>query len=156
VSTDAWQALLLSARLSPTAIHHLLVRTATCAIIVSPRLKNTVKEALSISSTTESQTAIYTQAALASLLDPQADRQHADGSICKPGYYVRENDRDVLILHSSGTTGLPKPIYQSHKWLLCFATCHEFSGDEEALSLSLSTLPLYHVSLLLKICLAGY
>lgn len=114
---------------------------------MSPRLKNTAREALSIFSATETQPAIYTQAALASFLGPQADRQHAEGSICKPGYYVRENDRDVLILHSSGTTGLPKPIYQSHKWLLSFATCHEFSGDEEALSLSLSTLPLYHVSL---------
>jgi acyl-CoA synthetase (AMP-forming)/AMP-acid ligase II len=156
VSTDHWQALLLSARLSPTAIHHLLGSTAACAIIISPRLKNTAKEALSLFSTTGPQPAIYAQAAFTSYLDPQADQEHTDGSICKPGYYVRENDRNVLILHSSGTTGLPKPIPQSHKWLLCFATCHEFSSDEETLSLSLSTLPLYHVSVPPKLCFDGY
>lgn len=151
MSTNELQVLLLSARLSPTAVHHLLAKTAACAIIVSPRLKNTAKEALSIFSTTESNPAIYTQIGISSFLDPRADWEYTDGSICKPGYYVQENDRNVLILHSSGTTGLPKPIYQSHKWLLCFTTCHEFSGDEETLSLSLSTLPLYHVSVTFKL-----
>ena len=128
------------------AIHHLLATTAACAVIVSPRLKNTAKEALSFFSTAGFLPKIYTQTAYASFLDPQADRELKLGNICKPCYYVRENDRNVLILHSSGTTGLPKPIYQSHKWLLCFTTCHEFSSDEETLSLSLSTLPLFHVS----------
>lgn len=141
----------MSARLSPTAIHHLLVKTAACAIVVSPRLKNTAEEALSISSSTGPQPVIYTQAASSSFLEPQTHGNYLDGSICKSGYYVQENDRNVLILHSSGTTGLPKPIYQSHKWLLCFTTCHEFSGDEETLSLSLSTLPLYHVSVALML-----
>lgn len=150
-STDEPQVLLLSARLSPTAIHHLLAKTAAYAIIVSPRLKNTAKEALSIFSTTGSNPVIYTQVVFSSFLDPPADWKNTEGSICKPGYYVRENDRNVLILHSSGTTGLPKPIYQSHRWLLCFTTCHEFSGDGETLSLSLSTLPLYHVSVPLKL-----
>lgn len=145
------QVLLLSARLSPTAIEHLLAKTATCAIIVSPRLKNTAEEALSIFSTTGSKPVMCMQVAFSDLLDPKGDREYTAGSICKPGYHVRENDRNVLILHSSGTTGLPKPIHQSHKWLLCFTTCHEFFGDEETLSLSLSTLPLYHVSVPLKL-----
>lgn len=150
MSANEPQVLLLSARLSPTAIHHLLAKTAACTIIVSPRLKNTVKEALSIFSTTGSKPVIYAQVVSSSFLDPQAEREGTDGSICKAGTHVRENDRNVLILHSSGTTGLPKPIYQSHKWLLCFTTCHEFFGDEETLSLSLSTLPLYHVSVPFK------
>ncbi len=67
-----------------------------------------------------------------------------DFSICNPNHYVNDLDRDVLILHSSGTTGLPKPIYNSHAYLLGYATCHDFKNAEEAASLSLTTLPLYH------------
>lgn len=97
----------------------------------------------------EDQPALYMQDSYHSLLVPSSNLESVDGgegSICHLGHYVEEHDRNVLILHSSGTTGLPKPIYQSHRWLLSFATCHEFSPDAEKLSLSLSTLPLYHVS----------
>lgn len=94
----------------------------------------------------EPQPTVYAQVSFASFLDVEGSQEQVDASICKTGYYAQEKDRNVLILHSSGTTGLPKPIYQSHKWLLSFTTCHEFSGDEEARSLCLSTLPLYHVS----------
>ncbi|MCJ1251516.1 hypothetical protein MMC30_008751, partial [Trapelia coarctata] len=44
---------LLSARLSPTAIHHLLVKTSSRALIVSPRLKHSAKQALSLFSVEE-------------------------------------------------------------------------------------------------------
>ena len=67
-----------------------------------------------------------------------------DFSICNPNHYVNDLDRDVLILHSSGTTGLPKPIYNSHTYLLGYATCHDFKDAEDAASSSLTTLPLYH------------
>ena len=143
--TEELQVLLLSARLSPTAIHHLLVKTAACAIIASPRIENTAKEGLSNFATSEDRPRIYTQAAFADFLNVPTKEGCMNTSICKPGYFASENDRNVLILHSSGTTGLPKPIHQSHKWLLCFATCHNFSSDEEALGVNLSTLPLYHV-----------
>ena len=66
-------------------------------------------------------------------------------SICQPGYDGGDGDRNVLILHSSGTTGLPKPIYTSHKYLLSFVTCHAFQSEDSAQGLNLSTLPLYHV-----------
>lgn len=143
--TEELQVLLLSARLSPIAIHHLLVKTAACAIIASPRIENAAKEGLSNFATSEDRPRIYTQAAFTNFLNVPIKQDCTNSGICKPGYFTSENDRNVLILHSSGTTGLPKPIYQSHKWLLCFATCHQFSSDEEALSVNLSTLPLYHV-----------
>jgi acyl-coenzyme A synthetase/AMP-(fatty) acid ligase len=43
---------------------------------------------------------------------------------------IQEDDRNVLILHSSGTTGLPKPIYLAHRYLLGYAACHRFAEDE--------------------------
>jgi acyl-CoA synthetase (AMP-forming)/AMP-acid ligase II len=51
----------------------------------------------------------------------------------------------ALILHSSGTTGLPKPIRLSHRYLIGYAGCHRLSAEEAAGRLILSTLPLYHV-----------
>ncbi|KAM5346094.1 hypothetical protein ACJ41O_009099 [Fusarium nematophilum] len=60
----------------------------------------------------------------------------------------------ALILHSSGTTGLPKPIYLTPRYILGYAACHEINVDEEACSTSLSTLPLYHGFGLLAPCLS--
>ncbi|KAL8722888.1 MAG: hypothetical protein Q9225_000721 [Loekoesia sp. 1 TL-2023] len=138
--------ILLSARLGPSAIHHLLHKTTACAVITSPRFTNTAREGLSLFAVDEEQPSLYTQATWTSFLEAQENEDHLKGSICRPGYFAGINDRNVLILHSSGTTGLPKPIYQSHTWLLGFTKCHEFYSDEEALGLNLSTLPLYHVS----------
>ncbi|KAG7137401.1 Non-canonical non-ribosomal peptide synthetase ascB like protein [Verticillium longisporum] len=36
----------------------------------------------------------------------------------------------ALILHSSGTTGLPKPIYLAPRYILGYAACHEISENE--------------------------
>ncbi|RYP27075.1 hypothetical protein DL768_011344 [Monosporascus sp. mg162] len=60
----------------------------------------------------------------------------------------------ALILHSSGTTGLPKPIYVDHRYLLRYAACHEFQPEEDITWLNVSTLPLYHGFGLLAPCLA--
>ena len=60
----------------------------------------------------------------------------------------KDADRRIIILHSSGTTGLPKPIYLTHRYLLGYAACHEFPEDKDMSGISVSTLPLYHVSAL--------
>jgi acyl-CoA synthetase (AMP-forming)/AMP-acid ligase II/nucleoside-diphosphate-sugar epimerase len=67
---------------------------------------------------------------------------------------IDENDRNVLILHSSGTTGLPKPIRLAHRYLLGYAACHAFENNEDADWRNLSTLPLYHGFGLLAPCLS--
>lgn len=67
---------------------------------------------------------------------------------------IDEKDRNVLILHSSGTTGLPKPIHLAHRYLLGYASCHAFEESEEADWRNLSTLPLYHGFGLLAPCLS--
>ena len=58
---------------------------------------------------------------------------------------VDELDRNAIILHSSGSTDLPKPIYQTHKYLLSYAACHKFSPDDYVSGVCTSTLPLFHV-----------
>ena len=60
---------------------------------------------------------------------------------------VDELDRNVIILHSSGSTGLPKPIYHTHGYLLNYAKCHKFEPEEDTSRVCTSTLPLFHVSL---------
>ena len=59
---------------------------------------------------------------------------------------IEDNDRRAIVLHSSGTTGLPKPIFHTHKYLLGYAACHRFPPDSEVGKVCVSTLPLFHVS----------
>ncbi|KAL7912366.1 hypothetical protein GGI35DRAFT_468558 [Trichoderma velutinum] len=64
-----------------------------------------------------------------------------------------ESERS-LILHSSGTTGFPKPIYLTKRYLLQYASCHELPDDEVIDWVNLSTLPLYHGFGFLAPCLS--
>ena len=136
--------LLLSARLSPLAIHHLLIQASAKAIIVSPRLLNTAREALSLFAPSDLAPTVYSQTFYAAFCGAPPDIY--DDDICGENHYAGEADRNVLILHSSGTTGLPKAIYHSHRYLLAYTACHDFSNNREAQALNLTTLPLYHVS----------
>ncbi|KAK6836153.1 hypothetical protein PG987_006648 [Apiospora arundinis] len=53
-------------------------------------------------------------------------------------------DDTILLLHSSGSTGLPKPIPLTHRMLLSAVNCHEFDTEEQAQGLNLTTLPMFH------------
>lgn len=53
-------------------------------------------------------------------------------------------DDTVLLLHSSGSTGLPKPIPLTHRMLLSAVNCHEFHTESQAQGLNLTTLPMFH------------
>jgi long-subunit acyl-CoA synthetase (AMP-forming) len=138
--------LLLSARLSPAAAQHLLRETSARALIHSTRLAYKAKE-LSLASQKQGDGQIRSYAAKDTHFWFNSTNGDVDTSqsICQPGYDGGDSDRNVLILHSSGTTGLPKPIYTSHKYLLSFVTCHAFSSEDSAKRLNVSTLPLYHV-----------
>lgn len=139
---------LLSARLSPTAVNHLLNETRATAVITSLRLSNVISKASARSTTPSiSPTApvVYLQKPYEDDLRMDLSYHGAEGGICSPYHFISEADRDVLILHSSGTTGLPKPIYQPHKYLLGYTVCHQSSSHEEIAGLNMSTLPLYHV-----------
>ena len=141
-------ALLLSARLSSTAVHHLLKSTGACAVLVSRRLRRTCEEGISVSDPDLLPPAMYERKPYDFFLRPIDTHVSQSTRVCKPGYYVDVTDTRVIILHSSGTTGLPKPIFQSHEYLLGFAAAHEFSNEKESQHSNLSTLPLYHVGTL--------
>lgn len=65
-----------------------------------------------------------------------------------------DDSRRTLILHSSGTTGFPKPIFLAKRYLLKYASCHQFTADEVIDWVNLSTLPLYHGFGFLAPCLS--
>lgn len=127
--------ILLSARLSAVAFTHLLKETSAVAVIASQRLQGFAKQA-------NAGLPLYQQASFQDFIHQDL----LDGAIGSPNHYISDRDRKVIILHSSGSTGLPKPIYQSHRYLLGFTQAHLFNSPEEAEALTLSTLPLYHVS----------
>ncbi|PSR83578.1 hypothetical protein BD289DRAFT_410634 [Coniella lustricola] len=129
--------LVLSPRLPPVAIMHLLQVTSASALIVSERLSEPAKPALAILNSK----GISTHVALPynSFHEPGADVK-TKGVFPPP----QELDSVILLLHSSGTTGLPKPITLTHRNLLFAVNCHGFKTEEEAQALNASTLPLFH------------
>lgn len=144
---------LLSARLSSSAVRHLFQETGAKLAVVSPRLQALASEALSPSEGTngvelngDGTVAIRVAVEWETLLKEE-DAADESQPVCAAHatHFVSEQDRQVIILHSSGTSGLPKPIPCSHKYFLGYATCHTFASDGEAHGLTISTLPLFHV-----------
>lgn len=130
------QVMLLSIRLSPTGIEHLLRETGTRTVLVSNRTKRMIKSTLAditkvVSAVPYSH--FFVMASDPITLCPAEIKTH-----------IEENDRNVLILHSSGTTGNPKPVYLAHRYLLGYAACHEFAAGEDVQWANFSTLPLFH------------
>ncbi|KAK2608172.1 hypothetical protein N8I77_006797 [Diaporthe amygdali] len=151
-------AIQLSARLNPASIQHLLTTLKAQAVITSPRHVDTGKAAFETTSLeygrggTKIQVARAFEDYLSDSKEGKADA--ADAKICWPRHFVGDSDRNVIILHTSGTTGLPKPVYQSHKMLLGYACCHRRTETEDVEGLNLSMLPLYHGFGLVVACLA--
>nr|POF15330.1 non-canonical non-ribosomal peptide synthetase fub8 [Quercus suber] len=135
--------LLISIRLTPAAIGHLLREVGVETVLVSQRTADLANAAADPAPTTLN---IETLEEVHAPTPPNVDVATAPD--------VDECDRNVIILHSSGTTGLPKPIRLSHRYLLGYAGCHAFADDDDCSGVNVSTLPLYHGFGLLAPCLA--
>ncbi|KAK1657132.1 hypothetical protein BDP55DRAFT_737654 [Colletotrichum godetiae] len=143
---------LLSARLSAPSARHLIRETGARLALVSPRLVPLASEAVgaeiqdSKEMPEKNMTTICSVSGYESFLaDEPAECQDLNLRAAIADHYICEDDRQVLILHSSGTSGLPKPIPCSHKYFLGYATCHNFESTAEAHGLTVSTLPFFHV-----------
>jgi len=146
---------LLSARLSTPAVRHLIRETGAKLTLISPRLQPLASEAFPAAEDSkkeadeaENRVTIRLVARYEALLEEEeaADAGRPATCTANPNHFVSEEDRQVLMLYSSGTSGLPKPILCSHRYFLGYAICHSFSSDEEAHGLIISTPPFFHVS----------
>lgn len=141
--------ILLSPCLNPASIQHLLTTLKAQAVITSDRHVDTAKAAFKTTSLeygrggTKIQVANPFEDYLREIEEGEAIP--ADATICGPRHYLGDSDRNVIVLHTSGTTGLPKPVHQPHKMLLGYARCHRPTDIEDVEGLNLSMLPLYHV-----------
>ena len=145
---------LLSARLSAPTLRHLIRETGARITLISPRLRPLAYEAFPAAKDSSQEVdeegvklTIRLVAEYEALLEEgeAADPGRPATCIAHQNHFLSEEDRQVLILHSSGTSGLPKPIPCSHRYFLGYATCHSFSSDEEAHGLTISTPPFFHV-----------
>lgn len=139
--------LLLSARLSKLAIRHLLSETAAQSIICSARTEQVANSALESLTDFKGGVKLVKAVSYSDMLKESSLPHHTvpnEPLSRNPGSV--EDRPGALILHSSGTTGLPKPIPLAHRYILGYAQCHRLEPSEAEGRLNLSTLPLYHVS----------
>ncbi|KAG7107450.1 Non-canonical non-ribosomal peptide synthetase ascB like protein [Verticillium longisporum] len=159
--------LLISARLGPLSVAHLLRETGASFILVTRRTKLMLQESalggVGMTEVLHWQEFLHETIPDGSLdFDGKRLQQTTSPTAESPlhlGSRLSTNGTDsgtnvgALILHSSGTTGLPKPIYLAPRYILGYAACHEIS-ENEVCSRSLSTLPMYHGFGLLAPCLS--
>ncbi|THU97152.1 acetyl-CoA synthetase-like protein [Dendrothele bispora CBS 962.96] len=139
--------LCLSARLTPLAIAHLLQAVNPSTILVSTQLSQAAEKALDLLKSQYSCTE-RPNVLVALHYDEFLPDSVSDGLKevdIPPAYNKFEpSDVDACIFHSSGTTGLPKPIYHSQTYPLIYAACHRMPERDVTFSMNVSTLPLYH------------
>ncbi|KAK4238038.1 hypothetical protein C8A03DRAFT_44188 [Achaetomium macrosporum] len=144
--------LLISARLNAPSIEHLLKNTGSGTILVSQRNQEVIAEIgkdVADVMVTEPYTSFVKRSP--SIFQPSLNGNGQAGitedqtsQLDVTGVDGTNRDRDILILHSSGTTGLPKPIFLAHRYLLGYAACHQFPPGQSIDWINLSTLPMYH------------
>lgn len=131
LSRLGFAVLCLSLRLAPVAVVKLLEETG-CRTVVCGQTHG-------IATTTQ---AVQRQVASVQTLDlPGRDLYQQPAELPRFVRVVdREKERDeiALIMHSSGSTGLPKPVFLSHRNVLCHAV--QGAGVD-----NFGALPLYHM-----------
>ena len=137
------KVLLISAKVSVDSLQSIVAEARATTLIVSPRLQQTARRLVDQRDNKTLPSLIIPMTYAELLKQPAA---HKLGSICSPNHYNNERDQNVILIPSSGTTGKPKINYNSHRYLLAYASGHEFRDRTEAGGLNVCTLPLFHVS----------
>lgn len=137
------QVLLISARLSAPNVQHLLEKTGSGVLLVSKRTFALLDGKI------DHNCVIQTVENYRSFLQPDTSKNWSQANEVSTAEAQRtqttiNNTQRDVILHSSGTTGFPKPIYLTKRYLVQYAACHEFPESEEIDWVNMSTLPLYH------------
>lgn len=134
------QPLVLSPRLPLMAIEALLKAVGAKALITSPRFSIGLRAVL------DGLAAKGTKIVVSRPYDDFISTPAPGVATGSPRRLERPRalDDTILVLHSSGSTGLPKPIRLTHRMLLSAASCHEFDSEEQAQGLNLTTLPMFH------------
>ena len=130
----------MSARLPAVSIVHLLRETQTSTVLTSIQLARTAEEARTLLLADNDIKFIHAPTFF------DLDQQQRGFPMIPHIYsdYGRD-DLDAIILHTSGTTGIPKPVYHAQAYVLLYATCHRLPPQKEPFQFNVSTLPLYHV-----------
>lgn len=129
--------LVLSPRLPPVAIEALLKKVGAKTIVASRRFSIGLKAVL------DGLAAKGIKVVVAKPYDEFASVEPS-ASALPPLGRPQALDEAILLLHSSGSTGLPKPIPLTHRMLLTAAGCYEWASEEQAQGLNLTTLPMFH------------
>ena len=141
------QVLCLSARLTPIAIAHLLKITSASTVLINKQVLRISKETseLIAESSPDKKPSFIEALGYEDLLDNEHPA-HASFPVPPAYVYKERHELGAVIMHSSGTTGLPKPVYHSPSYHLVYAACHRMPEQIEPFAYNVSTVPLYHVS----------
>ncbi|KAK9473258.1 uncharacterized protein V1510DRAFT_364071 [Dipodascopsis tothii] len=123
-----YSLLLLSNRLSAFAVEALLKTTNAQALVTTPQFSAITKEVKQM---------MPSLCVLPVLSKAQYCPEKKSQRLSLPPSNASDSDKTVFIIHSSGSTGLPKPIYQSHG-----AALYNYSSSFGLKAFI--TLPLYH------------
>ncbi|KAL0568294.1 hypothetical protein V5O48_013694 [Marasmius crinis-equi] len=139
--------LCLSARLTPVAVAHLLKATLASSVLYTTQTSSLVRdlEHGSLEARIGPLGDVHFHLALGyeAFLDavhPSLSTSH----VPTPYMYTARHELGAVIMHSSGTTGLPKPIYHTRAYVLGYAGCHQIPEPSVPFGYNISTLPLYH------------
>ncbi|KAF8587429.1 L-aminoadipate-semialdehyde dehydrogenase [Ramaria rubella] len=128
--------LLISPNNSPAAIVHLLYQTRAESVITSAPLMNVVDSALDNFPNDSKVPRVIAQPS-GELYGPTARRNNWNFTWQYPLEFSQEGEQPFVIIHSSGSTGYPKPVHINHR-----AGVRNYS--QHLSYSSFTTLPLYH------------
>ncbi|KAK0552757.1 hypothetical protein OC845_001543 [Tilletia horrida] len=130
---------LFSARLSGAALDHLVQATNTAHILTTPAQWRSVQDEVphltekTVTALPLTDFLVAGACPLDSLPMPQK------------GEEPDSNDMTVFAWHSSGSTGLPKPVFHTHRFWHCYLGCHQFDlSDRVEEKIAVNMPPLYH------------